>query len=190
MLPLPADTYSVSDTADLLFGSVPTPPPSITDGNDQEQLLAEDNAPSSPGRADTSAADASPEGRDEPPMEFRREMTPPMFTGPGIPDSRYYPPQASTYPGYQQPAPAYYPGYQGYPSQPESHLTGIPSPDGYAASYPMSDSYAMPSTTDHGPDAVRYAPDDTTQGYSAGFGTEDLSGGTPQGAADMFRPAD
>lgn len=48
MLPLPADSFSASDTADILFGSVPTLPPSTADPDDPARQTVKGSVPSPP----------------------------------------------------------------------------------------------------------------------------------------------
>ena len=182
MLPLPADTFSASDTADILFGSVPALPSSTTDSNDPQHSPVKGSVPSSAGQADTGTIDALPEGIVGSPKEFRRDMPPP-YPVPGIPDSRHYPPRAPAYPTYQQPAPAYYPGYQAYPGRPENQYSGFPPTGGYEASYPMSDSYLTPSTADP-------VPGNALEQYPPPIEMADPAGPAEAAAPDIFRPAE
>jgi hypothetical protein len=192
LLPLPTDTFSASDTADILFGSVPTLPPSTADPDDPGQQALKGSIPSPPVHAQTTVPGAPPDDRDGWPMDFGHEMQSPAYPGPGIPAGRHYPPHAPAYPGYQQPAPPYYPGY---PRQYENQSTGYPPSGGYAAPHPTSEAYAMPATSDPVPDAARYAPDDAMEGYPAAIEMRDLPDGPPTGAPeaaarDIFRPAE
>ena len=183
MLPLPDDTYSASETADILFGSVPTLPPSAADPKPPTATVG---APPSPERAPQDAAAAAATGREQSSMKLGRDMRPSMVTGPGIPDNRHYPPRAIAYPGYQPPAPPYYPGYQGPTRQFERPLAGDPLSGGYETSYRTPDSHVMPSS----PDPVR---EDVLEPYAAPSDRQDLPGQPPTGAAEttadeLFRP--
>lgn len=192
LLPLPADTFSASDTADILFGSVPTLPPSTADSNDPAHSAAKGGVSSSPGVARTTAPDAPPAVGDGFSMDFSHDEQPPSFPDQGIPSGQHSPSHAPTYPGHQRPAPSY---YQGYPDRPESHPAGYPQSGGHESPYRMSDPYLMPPKPDYAPDAAQYAPSDAMAGYPARTESKDLPGGPPASklettGTDIFRPAE
>ena len=187
MLPLPVDTYSASDTADILFGSVPTLPPSFTDSDDPAQQTVTGSVLSPPVHTQTTVPGAPPGDGWSMDLSHERQS--------GVAAGRQYPSNVPAYPGYQQPAPPYHPGYQAYPSQSGNPSSGYPPAGDYAAPYPRSEPYAMPSTSDPVPDAARYAPNDAMQGYPAGIEMRDLpdvpqTSASEAAARDIFRPAE
>ena len=189
MLPLPVDTYSASDTADILFGSVPTLPPSTAEPEDPAQRTVKGSVPSPPAHTQTTVPGAPPGDGDGWSMDFSHDRQS------GVAAGRQYPSSVPAYPGYQQPAPPYYPGYQAYPSQSGNPSSGYPPAGDYAAPYPRSEPYAMPSTSDPVTDAARYAPNDAMQGYPAGIEMRDLpdvphTSASEAAARDIFRPAE
>jgi hypothetical protein len=192
LLPLPADSFSASDTADILFGSVPTLPPSSAESNEHATI---GGIPSSPGDAHTTAPEAPSAVGDGFSMDFSRDRQPPLYPDQGIPSAQHYPSHVPAYPGQQQPAPSYYQGYPAYPGRPERHSAGYPQSGGYEAPYRMSDPYLMPAKPDYAPKAAQYAPGDAMEEHPAWTGSPDLPGEPPAGAleptgTEIFRPAE
>ena len=195
LLPLPADSFSTSDTADILFGSVPTLPPPTADSNDPAHQPARGDIPSPPGNTRTTAPVAPPAVGDGFSMDFSRDRQPPLYPDQGIPSGPHYPSPAPAYPGHQRQAPSYYQGYPAYPGRPERHSAGYPQPGGYEAPYRISDPYLMPPQPDYAPEAAQYAPGEAMEEHPAWTESEDLPGETPAGAlettgTEIFRPAE
>ena len=195
LLPLPADSFSASDTADILFGSVPTLPAATADSNDPAHRPARGDFPSSPGDAQTTAPGSPPAVGDGFSMDFSRDRQPPLYPDQGIASGRHYPSPAPAYPAHRQQAPSYYQGYPAYPGRQERHSAGYPQPGDYEAPYRVADPYLMPPQPEHVPQAAQYAPGGAMEEHPAWTESEGLHGEPPAGAlettgTEIFRPAE
>ena len=94
LLPLPADTFSASDTADILFGSVPTPKPSAAPAYPSHQQPAPPYYPGYPSQYENQSTGYPPSGGYAAPYPTSEPYAMPATSDPAPDAARYAPKDA------------------------------------------------------------------------------------------------